>query len=422
MMSEWRTLSTDELLDIKIGLERQLEEYGALGLNLDLSRGKPSSDMLDLSNEIAGGLDGFISEDGTDVRNYGVLTGLPEIKRLFSALTDVPEESMIIGGNSSLALMYQSLVNLYLFGAVGGDPWMGQKVKILCPAPGYDRHFGLTSDFGAELIAVPMTDDGPDMDVVEKLVADDPAVKGIWVVPLYSNPGGIVTSEDVAKRLAAMKTAAPDFRIFWDNAYGIHHIWEEREAPDILRLCRETGCPERAYVYFSTSKINFPGAGVSFIAAGPEEVKKFAVHMNRQMISYDKINQLRTVKFFGGDPDAVRAHMKKLADRFRPKFETVFRYLEQLDGLGILEWKKPLGGYFVAIDTLPGCAKRVVELAKSVGVTLTDAGATWPYGDDPKDSNIRIAPSYADEEQIEKTMEILLTCIKLAAVEKLTKV
>ncbi|MDR1272081.1 MAG: aminotransferase class I/II-fold pyridoxal phosphate-dependent enzyme [Clostridiales Family XIII bacterium] len=419
-MREWHTLSTDELLDIKSGLEKQLEEYGALGLDLDLSRGKPSSDMLDLSNEIAGGLDGFISEDGADVRNYGILTGLPEMKRLFSALTGVPEESMVIGGNSSLALMYQSFVNLYLFGATGGDPWMGQKVKILCPSPGYDRHFGLASDFGAELIAVPMTDEGPDMDVAEKLAAEDEAVKGIWVVPLYSNPGGAVTSGKTAKRLAEMKTAAPDFRIFWDNAYGIHHIWEEHEAPDILKLCLEAGCPERAYVYFSTSKINFPGAGVSFIAAGPEEAKKFAAHMNRQMISYDKINQLRTVKFFGGDPDVVRAHMKRLADRFRPKFETVFRCLSQLDGLGILEWKKPLGGYFVAIDTLPGCAKRVVELAKSAGVTLTDAGATWPYGDDPNDSNIRIAPSYADGEQIEKTMEILLVCIKLASAEKLT--
>jgi DNA-binding transcriptional MocR family regulator len=409
----------EELLAERAEMEKRLGGYRALGLKLDLSRGKPSGDMLDLSNSISGGVEDFFAEDGTDTRNYGVLTGLPEMKRLFSQLTGVPEELMIIGGNSSLALMYQTFANFYLFGAVGGNPWAGTRVKILCPAPGYDRHFGLAGDFGAELIAVPMTEDGPDMGVVEKLAREDRDVKGIWLTPLYSNPGGVVTSAETAQRLACMKAAAPDFRIFWDNAYGIHHIWEEHEVPDILSLCREAGYPERAFVFFSTSKINFPGAGVSFVAAGPGEIKSFEAHMNRQMISYDKINQLRTVRFFGGSADAVKTHMRALADIFRPKFETVFRYLDTLDGLGVLEWRRPLGGYFVSIDVFPGCAKRVVELAGSAGVKLTGAGATWPYGNDPKDSNIRIAPSFAAADEIEKTMEILLVCIRLAAAEKL---
>jgi DNA-binding transcriptional MocR family regulator len=402
------------------------EELKALGLKLDLSRGKPGSDVLDVSNGFLGALDDYHAEDGTDARNYGVLDGLPEAKRLFSELLGVPAESMIVGGNSSLTHMYNSFVMLYLFGAPDGmgsmdcRPWHKEgQVKILCPVPGYDRHFNLAIDFGAKLLPVPLLEDGPDMDAVEELAAADPAVKGIWIVPLYSNPTGRIISEEKAGRLARMRAAAPDFRIFWDNAYGVHHLWDEHKAPDILSLCREAGYPERAVYFFSTSKVNFPGGGVGLVAAGPRTVERMRAHLKMQTVGLDKLSQLRTVRFFEGKAGNVHLHMKKLAAVLRPKFELVMDRLDSaFEGTGLLAYERPLGGYFISAYVPEGCAKKVVAIAKEAGVVLTPAGATFPYGDDPKDSNLRIAPTFPSIDELDSTMEVFAVCVKLAALEK----
>jgi DNA-binding transcriptional MocR family regulator len=333
---------------------------------------------------------------------------------------------MIVGGNSSLTHMYNCFVMLYLFGAPDGTgsmdckPWHKEgPVKILCPVPGYDRHFNLALDFGAKLINIPMRDDGPDMDESEKLAASDPAVKGIWIVPLYSNPTGTVISEEKAARLARMKTAAPDFRVFWDNAYGVHHLWDEHKAPDILTLCREAGYPERAVYFFSTSKVNFPGGGVGLAAAGPRTIERMRAHLKMQTVGLDKLAQLRTVRFFEGKADNVRLHMKKLAAVLRPKFELVMDRLDSaFEGTGLLTYDRPLGGYFISAYVPEGCAKRVVAIAKEAGVVLTPAGATFPYGDDPADSNLRIAPTFPSLNELGSTMEVFEVCVKLAALEK----
>ncbi|MDR0817416.1 MAG: aminotransferase [Clostridiales Family XIII bacterium] len=400
--------------------KKKYEELKSLGLKLDLSRGKPGPEVLDISNGLLDGLDTYKTEDGTDIRNYGVLAGIPELKRLFEDLLGIPAASMIVGGNSSLTYMYNIFSMLYLFGTLGGEPWVKQeKVKILCPCPGYDRHFALTADFGAELVIVPMTDDGPDMDTVERLAGEDPAVKGIWCVPLYSNPGGVVYSDEVTKRLAGMKTAAVDFRVFWDNAYGIHHLWEDHSIADILALSAGAGYPERVYYFFSTSKVTFPGGGVGLVASGPDNVRQITAHLTKQTIGSDKITQLKMYKFFGGSADNIRAHMKKIADILRPKFESVFDRLDNdFAGTGLIEYTKPKGGYFVSVFVPDGCAKRVVGLAKDAGAVLTDAGATFPYGDDPSDSNIRIAPTYPSPGELDKTMELFAVCVKIAALEK----
>jgi DNA-binding transcriptional MocR family regulator len=401
----------------------EYEEYKSQGLKLDLSRGKPSGDVLDLSNGLLDGLDTYLSEDGTDIRNYGVVAGLPECKRLFSELLGVAPERMILGGNSSLNHMYNVFTLLWNFGIGGSKPWSKEDgVKVLCPVPGYDRHFALTEDFGAEMIPVPMTEDGPDMDVVEKLVANDRQIRAIWCIPLYSNPEGVVYSDETVRRLANMKTADPNFRIFWDNAYGVHHIFEEHRISDIFELADKAGYPNRVFYYFSTSKITFPGGGISLIATSPENVKDILVHIGRQTIGYDKITQLRTVRFFDGKVGNIKAHMQAIAGLLRPRFDLVLSALEsEFAGTDIISYRKPKGGYFVSIDVPDGCASRVVALAKDAGVTLTGAGATWPLGKDPHDSNIRIAPTYPTLAELETIMQILCVCIKIAAAEKQTE-
>lgn len=418
-MSEWKDLSRNELLKLLSENREKYEWIKDQGLRLDLSRGKPSPDVLDISNGLLGGLEDWHTEDGTDIRNYGVVAGIPECKRLFSALLDIPANRLIIGGNSSLTHMYNVFTILYLFGPAGHEPWAGkEKVRILCPVPGYDRHFTLTEDFGAEMIPVPMTEDGPDMDRVEQLVASDDSIKGIWCIPLYSNPQGIVFSPETVERLAAMKTAAPDFRIFWDNAYGVHHIFEEHSVPNILSLCERAGNPERTYYFFSTSKVTFPGGGIGMVAGGPGSVDQLLSHIAKQTIGYDKISQMKTVKFFE-NVEGIKSHMKKIGDILRPKFELTLKALERdFGGTGLVTWTTPKGGYFVSIDVPEGCAKKVVSLAKEAGAVLTGAGATFPYQKDPKDSNIRIAPTCPSLPELEKTMELLGYCVKIAAVEK----
>ncbi|MDR0852782.1 MAG: aminotransferase class I/II-fold pyridoxal phosphate-dependent enzyme [Clostridiales Family XIII bacterium] len=421
-MSDWTTYSKEELLELKAETQKRYDEYKAKGLKLDLSRGKPGSDVLDLSNGLLGALDTYKSENGTDIRNYGVPTGLPEAKKLFSDLLGIPAANLIVGGNSSLTHMYNVFAFLHLFGPKGFAPWSKQKVKILCPCPGYDRHFTLTDDFGAEMVVVPLKEDGPDMDLVEKLAAEDESVKGIWIIPLYSNPTGGIISSEKAKRLASMKTAAKDFRIFWDNAYGVHHIWEKNTAPDILKLTAEAGNADRAYYFFSTSKINFPGGGIGLVAASEENVAELAAHYAKATIGFDKIIQLKTVKFFG-NADGIVAHMERIAELLRPRFDHVLGTLhKEFSGTGLLTWTPPKGGYFVSVDTLPGCAKAVVALAKDAGVVLTGAGATYPHKADPNDSNIRIAPTYPDLDELEETMELLVLCIKLVSIDKLLEV
>lgn len=404
-------------------LMTKYKEATAENLKLNMARGKPAPDQLDLSNGLLGAMDDYHLEDGTDARNYGILDGIPECKRLFADLLGLDADQMIIGGNSSLNMMFDVMASLCLFGTGGEKPWhyhkfAGTPVKFLCPSPGYDRHFAVCEELGIEMIPVPLLDDGPDMDIVMKLAASDPMIKGIWCVPLYSNPQGVCYSDQVVDKLASMETAAKDFRIFWDNAYGVHYIYEKTELKDILKACKEAGNPDRAYYFFSTSKITFPGAGIAITASGEGNIKELKKHMASQIISYDKINQLRHVKFFK-TADAIHAHMDKLAGKLRPKFDLVKEKLEdQIGETGFARWSNPEGGYFVSLDTLPGCAKRTVALAKEAGVILTGAGATYPYGDDKNDSNIRIAPTYPTVDELSKAMDIFILCVKIAGTEK----
>lgn len=419
-MINWKELSKEELKAKKEELQKQYEDMKAKGLNLDMSRGKPSPDVLDVSNGLLDGLDTYLTEDGIDIRNYGVPTGLKECKRLFSELLDIPADQLVIGGNASLTHMYNVYNILYTFGPEGFEPWIKHdKVKFLCPVPGYDRHFAISEDFGTEMVTVPMTEDGPDMDIVEDLVKNDDSIKGIWCVPLYSNPEGVVYSDETVKRLATMETAAKDFKIFWDNAYGVHHIYEDYKIADIMKLAEEAGNEDRVFYFFSTSKITFPGGGIGMFASSNANIKYMTSHITKQTIGYDKIPQLKTVKFFK-NPEGIHQHMKKIGDILRPKFDVVLKKLdEEFTGTGLLDWVTPKGGYFVSIDTMDGCAKDVVAMAKDAGATLTGAGATFPYKNDPADKNIRIAPTYPDIDELTKTMELLSICIKLVSVEKL---
>ena len=409
-----------KLLALKEDLEKQYADFQAQNLKLDMSRGKPAGTQLDLTNGILFTLTKYITEDGVDARNYGGLDGIPEAKKLFSGLLDIPTEKIIIGGNSSLNLMYDTMVRFMLFGTGGNTPWSKlDKVKVLCPSPGYDRHFGICEDLGIEMITIPMTEHGPDMDLVEKLVAEDPAIKGIWCVPLYSNPQGIIYSDETVDRLGSMKTAAPDFRIMWDNAYGVHHIYTENKVKDIFAVCEQAGNPSRVFYFFSTSKITFPGAGVALLASSPENIVEIKKHMGMQTIGHDKLNQLRTVTYLK-NPEGVRDHMAKLAAELRPKFDVVLETLDrELAGTGLAKWTKPQGGYFVAIDTLPGCANATVALAQAAGVTMTGAGATFPYKKDPNDTNIRIAPTYPTYDELKIAIALFCVCVKLAGVNKL---
>ena len=418
-MDNYTEQSAERLREIQAELERQYAGYQARNLKLDMSRGKPSGSQLDLTNGILDRLDGYMVEGGIDARNYGCLEGIHEARKLFSELLGIPRERLMIGGNSSLNMMYDTIVRHWVFGTHGHTPW-GRlpAVKFLCPCPGYDRHFAICEDLGIEMIPVPMTETGPDMDLVEQIAGSDDAVKGIWCVPLYSNPQGVCYSDETVDRLAAMK-AAPDFRIFWDNAYGVHHIYEERHLKDIFASADAAGNPERVYYFFSTSKITFPGAGVALLATGPENFAELKHHMSIQTIGPDKLNQLRTVRYLKS-AEGVREHMRVLARELRPKFDLVLGTLErELGGTGLAAWMAPKGGYFVSLDTLPGCAKAVIELAREAGVKLTGPGAAFPLHHDPQDRNIRLAPSYPPLDELKTAIELFCVCVKLAGVRRL---
>lgn len=422
-MESWKSKSKEELQALKAEIDKKYGEWKNKNLSLDMSRGKPAPSQIDYSNQMLEAMEDYHTEAGMDVRNYGVLDGIPEMKQLFSELLDIPAQQLIVGGNASLNLMFDAMMRLYVFGTMGEKPW-GQleKVKFLCPSPGYDRHFTISETLGMELIPIKMTSSGPDMDQVEPLVAEDASIKGIWCVPKYSNPQGICYSDETVSRLASMKTAAKDFKIFWDNAYGVHWVFEDVEVKDILKECEKAGNPNRPYYFFSTSKISFPGGGVSMVAASEENISEIKKIMGAQTIGFDKINQLRHVQFFR-NAEGVRSHMKKLAESMRPKFETVLNTLEEkLGGSELISWERPKGGYFVSVDVLPGCAKEVVRLAKEAGVVLTGAGATYPLQQDPQDSNLRIAPSYPTVEELQQAMELFCVCVMKAGVEKLLEV
>ena len=424
-MKSYEEMTKEELLKEKEGLEAEYKKFQQRGLKLDMSRGKPSQEQLDLSmgmmDVLTSGVD-LTCDDGTDCRNYGVLDGISEAKQLIGDMIECNPDNIIIYGNSSLNIMYDTISRSMTHGVMGNTPWCKlDKVKFLCPVPGYDRHFAITEYFGIEMINIPMNSDGPDMDLVEKYVNNDAAVKGIWCVPKYSNPTGIVYSDEVVRRFAALKPAAEDFRIFWDNAYCIHHLYKDQQAeiPNILEECEKAGNPDMAYMFASTSKITFPGSGVSAIATSTTNVEFIKQQLTVQTIGHDKINQLRHTRFFK-NIDGLKAHMEKHADILRPKFEAVLNAFDQeLTGLEIGSWVKPLGGYFISFDAMEGCAKAIVAKAKEAGVVLTPAGAPFPYGKDPEDSVIRIAPSFPTMEELETATKIFVLCVKLASVEKL---
>ena len=393
-----------------------------LGLKLDMSRGKPARDQLDLCEPMLTVLshNDQMQDGKTDVRNYGVLEGIPSCRALFADIMEVPVENVIAGGSSSLTMMYDTMLRLWIFGAPGYEPWCRQeKIKWLCPAPGYDRHFAITQQLGIEMIPVPMTETGPDMDMIERLAGEDPAVKGVWCVPKYSNPQGITYSDDTVRRFAAMKTAAPDFRVFWDNAYIVHHLGEEHdELLNIFPEAEKCGTQDRFLEFCSTSKVTFAGAGVAAMAASLDNIAWTKKIMTVQAISPDKVNQLRHVRYFQ-NVEGLSDHMKKHAAILRPKFDLVLSLLEEkLGGTGAGSWHTPRGGYFISFDALPGCAKRINTLCKEAGVVMTGAGATFPYGKDPQDSNLRIAPSMPPLDELKQAAEVFCTCALLAAVEK----
>lgn len=418
-MADFRNLSKEELINLKADLEKAYKDVKAKNLSLDMSRGRPAASQLDLSNGVLNTLETYITQEGIDARNYGILDGLKETKKLFSDLLGIPTSKIIIGGNSSLNLLYDTMARLYIFGALGSTPWGKlDKVKFICPCPGYDRHFAIIEEFGFEAVPVPIYENGPDMDIVEKL-AKDPAVKGFIGVPLYSNPGGVCYSDEVVERLAKMETAAEDFKIFWDNAYGVHHIYKETKLMDIFEACKKYGNEDRVLYFFSTSKITFPGSGVALMAASEAYVEEIKKHLGIQTIGFNKLNQLRTIEFFK-DADGIREHMKKLAALLRPKFDIVLTKLsDEFAQTDLLKWNKPDGGYFISVDTLNGCAKEVVRLAKEAGVVLTKAGATYPHGDDPNDSNIRLAPSFPNTAELKEAIQVFCICVKLASVNKI---
>lgn len=423
-MKPYCELEKSELLALKQELEKQYEDAKGKGLKLDMSRGKPASEQLDMTMPM---MDIFNrdfdmrDEKGVDVRNYGNLEGIWGARRLLGEMLGVDPEHVIVFGTASLSVMYDTVSRSVTHGVMGSTPWCRlDKVKFLCPAPGYDRHFAITEHFGIEMITIPMNEDGPDMDMVEECVKD-PAVKGIWCVPMYTNPLGITYSEEVCRRMADLSPAAEDFRIYWDNAYCVHHLYDDKQdtLPEMLSLCRANGKEDMVLEFASTSKISFAGAGISCIAASLGNLEWVKKSMTIQIISHDKINQLRHVLYFK-DLDGIKEHMKKHAAIMRPKFELVLETLErELGGLGIGTWTKPLGGYFISFDSLDGCAKEIVAKCKEAGVTLTGAGATYPYKHDPHDCNIRIAPSYPTLEELKITAELFVLCVKLVSVEKL---
>ena len=424
-MKKYSDMSKEELLTLKAQLDKEYADIKAKGLALDMSRGKPSADQLDLSM----GLMNVLSSDsdlkcetGVDCRNYGVIDGIPEAKRLLGEMSEVDPDHIIIYGNSSLNVMFDSIARSMTQGVMGNTPWCKlDKVKFLCPVPGYDRHFKITEFFGIEMINVPMTPQGPDMDMVEKLVSEDASIKGIWCVPKYSNPQGYTYSAETVERFAHLKPAAPDFRIYWDNAYCVHHLYDidQDHLIEILAECKRAGNPDMVYKFCSTSKVSFPGSGVAAIAASTENLVAIREQMQIQTIGHDKLNQLRHARYYK-DIHGMVQHMKKHADILRPKFETVLNVLEkELGGLEIGSWIRPRGGYFISFDAMEGCAKAIVAKAKEAGLVMTGAGATFPYGKDPKDSNIRIAPSYPTPEELAVAADIFVLSVKLVSIDKL---
>lgn len=426
-MSTYEEMTRDELLTLKDALQKEYDEYCALDLSLNMARGKPAKDQLDLSMpmlDVISSSAECVDKAGTDLRNYGILDGIDEAKVLMASMLDDDPENVIVFGNSSLNIMYDTVMRCWVFGTLGATPWSQlEEVKFLCPVPGYDRHFGVTEAFGIKMIPVPMNEDGPDMNVVKELVANDASVKGIWCVPKYSNPGGVTYSDEVVRELASMPTAADDFRIFWDNAYTVHHLYDDAadqdQLLDIADACAQAGNPNRYFKFGSTSKVTLPGAGISAMAASPENIADIKARMGVQTIGHDKINQLRHVKFLK-DANGIAEHMAKHAAIIRPKFELVLDTLSNgLEGTGCGSWSNPRGGYFISFDAPEGTAKRIVSLAKDAGVTMTGAGATYPYKNDPADSNIRIAPTLPPLEELDQAMKVFVTCVKLATVEKL---
>jgi len=426
-MKAYAEMSREELEALHEELKKEYERFQNMDLHLDMSRGKPCREQLDISMGMMDALNSqadLSCEDGTDCRNYGVLTGIHEAKVLIGDMMENNPDNIIIYGNSSLNVMYDTIARAMTHGILGNTPWCKlDKVKFLCPVPGYDRHFSITEYFDIEMIPVPMTPEGPDMDMVEKLVAEDEAIKGIWCTPKYSNPQGYSYSDETVRRFARLRPAARDFRIFWDNAYGIHHLYEDKQdyLIEILAECKRAGNPDLVYKFASTSKITFPGSGIAALATSPNNLEDIMSQMKNQTIGHDKVNQLRHVRFFG-DIHGMTEHMKKHAEIIRPKFEAVLEILEKnLAGTGAGEWTKPKGGYFISFDSMEGCAKAIVHKAKKAGVVMTGAGATWPYGKDPKDSNIRIAPTYPTLEDLRTAAELFTVCVRLVSVEKLLK-
>ncbi|MCC8137863.1 MAG: aminotransferase [Clostridiales bacterium] len=424
-MKPYKSMNREQLLAERAVVETRYNEMKAKDLKLDMSRGKPSKAQLDLSNgmmDVLSSSADLTCSSGVDCRNYGVMDGIPEARKLLADMSEVPEKNILIYGNSSLNVMFDTVARAMSMGVCGHTPW-GQleKVKFLCPVPGYDRHFGITEFFGIEMINVPLLPTGPDMDLVERLAANDPLIKGIWCVPKYSNPTGISYSDETVLRFANLKPAAKDFRIFWDNAYSIHHLYDD-DRDVILELLTEAtkaGNEDLVYKFISTSKVSFPGSGIAAFAASEANLADARRALFYQTIGHDKLNQLRHVRFFK-DMDGVHEHMRKHAAILRPKFEAVEQGLErELGGLEIGTWTKPKGGYFISFDSLDGCAKKIVAKAKEAGVTMTGAGATFPYGKDPKDCNIRIAPSFPTEEELALATEIFVLSVKLVSLDKM---
>ena len=424
-MRPYRELTKEELAGELEILRKKYHDFQAMDLQLNMSRGMPCREQLDLS---MGMMDALTSdadltcEDGTDCRNYGVLDGIHEVKVLIGDMMENHPDNIIIYGNSSLNVMYDTVARAMTHGIMGSTPWCKlDRVKFLCPSPGYDRHFAITEYFGIEMIPVPMSETGPDMDMVEELVSSDEAIKGIWCVPKYSNPQGFSYSDQTVRRFARLKPAARDFRIFWDNAYGVHHLYDTHQDHliEILAECKRAGNPDLVYKFASTSKITFPGSGIAALATSDNNLVDIRKQLQKQTIGHDKVNQLRHVRFFG-DIHGLMEHMRKHADILRPKFEAVEEiFARDLEGLEIGSWTKPNGGYFISFDAMEGCAKEIVARAKKAGVTLTGAGATWPYGKDPKDSNIRIAPTYPPLEDLKKAAELFTVCVRMVSAAKL---
>ncbi len=426
-MKAYNVMTRKELMTQKAELDKEFADAGKKGLQLDMSRGKPEPAQLDMG---MGLLDALNSDsdmkcmEGVDTRNYGLMDGITEAKHLMADVMGVSAENVIVFGNSSLSIMYDMISRSVTHGVMGSTPWCRlDKVKFLCPVPGYDRHFAITQHFGIEMIPIPMTSDGPDMNLVEKYVSEDEAVKGIWCVPKYSNPQGITYSDETVRRFAALKPAARDFRIYWDNAYAVHHLYQDKQDTllEIFSECEKAGNPDIVYEFCSTSKISFSGAGIAAMASSPANLADIKKTLALRTIGYDKINQLRHARYFK-NLEGLHAHMQKHADIICPKFEAVLSVLErELGGLGIGEWTKPLGGYFISFEAMEGCAREIVAKCKELGVVLTGAGATFPYGKDPKDSNIRIAPTYPTAEEMAMATDVFVLCVKLVSVEKLLK-